>query len=467
MSKILAGSSWPYIAVTVVAVVATSTALHLAGVLAPPQAADPTVQRSEPEAEAKAEAGQAETSEVKSDPQASDTKSESDPAKKAETTEEPTPQATPDLPEPPRISTFRLDPDGSMLVAGRTEPGWDTSVLLDGESLGTLTAGGAGEFVEFFSLEDSDQPRVLSLAMRSPETGEEIASRDQIIITPRQPAAAQSESVGDVGTAAAEAGTAAEPAQERMSTAQDNVAAEAADEQRPMSEQGQGDAAPEIAALPVPDVPDAPDAAQAQDDTPEPIAAQPAAQASTGPAVLLSDESGVRVLQAPEPQGAPPEAMSSVAIDAITYSDQGDVVLSGRGKGLGFVRAYLDNRAQGAAQIAQDGQWRMDLPDVASGVYTLRVDELDGDGTVTSRVETPFKREDQAVLAEHESQSEESATQVRAVTVQPGNTLWAISRRNYGEGLMYVRIFEANRDRIRDPDLIYPGQVFTVPPAAD
>ena len=30
---------------------------------------------------------------------------------------------------------------------------------------------------------------------------------------------------------------------------------------------------------------------------------------------------------------------------------------------------------------------------------------------------------------------------------------------------MYVRIYEANRDRIRDPDLIYPGQVFTVPPA--
>jgi len=52
---------------------------------------------------------------------------------------------------------------------------------------------------------------------------------------------------------------------------------------------------------------------------------------------------------------------------------------------------------------------------------------------------------------------------VRAVTVQPGSTLWAISRRNYGEGIMYVRIYEANRDRIRDPDLIYPGQVFTVP----
>ena len=52
---------------------------------------------------------------------------------------------------------------------------------------------------------------------------------------------------------------------------------------------------------------------------------------------------------------------------------------------------------------------------------------------------------------------------VRRVVVQRGNTLWGIARRNYGEGILYVRVFEANRDKIRDPDLIYPGQVFNVP----
>ncbi len=52
---------------------------------------------------------------------------------------------------------------------------------------------------------------------------------------------------------------------------------------------------------------------------------------------------------------------------------------------------------------------------------------------------------------------------VRIVTVQPGSTLWAIARDRYGEGEMYVRVFEANKDKIRDPDLIYPGQVFSVP----
>ena len=49
--------------------------------------------------------------------------------------------------------------------------------------------------------------------------------------------------------------------------------------------------------------------------------------------------------------------------------------------------------------------------------------------------------------------------------VQPGNSLWRIARRVLGEGTHYVHIFEANQERIRDPDLIYPGQVFEVPKA--
>lgn len=51
------------------------------------------------------------------------------------------------------------------------------------------------------------------------------------------------------------------------------------------------------------------------------------------------------------------------------------------------------------------------------------------------------------------------------VTVQPGFTLWAIARDRFGDGIMYVQVYEANKDRIRDPDLIYPGQVFALPDA--
>ncbi len=50
-----------------------------------------------------------------------------------------------------------------------------------------------------------------------------------------------------------------------------------------------------------------------------------------------------------------------------------------------------------------------------------------------------------------------------SITVQPGFTLWGIAKSQMGEGVMYVQVFEANKDRIKNPDLIYPGQVFTIP----
>ena len=59
--------------------------------------------------------------------------------------------------------------------------------------------------------------------------------------------------------------------------------------------------------------------------------------------------------------------------------------------------------------------------------------------------------------------SPQDTAPVRLLTVQPDTTLWGIARDTYGSGLLFVRIFEANRDKIRDPHWIYPGQIFTLP----
>ena len=48
-------------------------------------------------------------------------------------------------------------------------------------------------------------------------------------------------------------------------------------------------------------------------------------------------------------------------------------------------------------------------------------------------------------------------------TVAPGDTLWAIAEQFYGDGAHHTRIFEANRDQLSNPDLIFPGQVLRVP----
>lgn len=48
-------------------------------------------------------------------------------------------------------------------------------------------------------------------------------------------------------------------------------------------------------------------------------------------------------------------------------------------------------------------------------------------------------------------------------TVISGDTLWGIAQKTYGDGSRYREIFEANKDKIKNPDLIYPGQELVIP----
>ncbi len=201
---------------------------------------------------------------------------------------------------------------------------------------------------------------------------------------------------------------------------------------------------------------EAPDAAEA------PVAPAP-------PAALLVSDTGARVLQGPEAANLP------VSIDSISYGAAGEVLLSGRAGPGAALRLYLDDAPVADLLADGAGDWQARLADVAGGVHSLRLDALDGAGKVLSRFETPFQRDLPpapatpaiAETAQPAAPSPDPAPQVEAapitITVQPGFTLWAIAKANFGEGMMYVQVFEANRDKIRDPDLIYPGQVFTVP----
>ena len=121
----------------------------------------------------------------------------------------------------------------------------------------------------------------------------------------------------------------------------------------------------------------------------------------------------------------------------------------------------LNNALSANSQADGAGAWSVRLDGVAVGTYTLRMDSVDETGKVLARIESPFRREDQQTLIAATPRTQ--GARAKAVTVQPGNTLWAIAREQFGDGVAYVRLFEANRDLIRDPDLIYPGQVFAIP----
>jgi nucleoid-associated protein YgaU len=80
----------------------------------------------------------------------------------------------------------------------------------------------------------------------------------------------------------------------------------------------------------------------------------------------------------------------------------------------------------------------------------LRADQIDTDGKVIQRIAFPFSR----------AEPTDKITNKNKIIVQPGNSLWRLARSSYGKGNHYTIIFEANKDQIKDPNLIYPGQVF-------
>ncbi len=164
-----------------------------------------------------------------------------------------------------------------------------------------------------------------------------------------------------------------------------------------------------------------------------------------------------KLLQLPEPKGDVTKA-EDLAVGSIDYDDKGNVALSGQGKPGNQVDVYLDNKHIGTSEVDDKGDWKISPDkDVPTGKYNLRVDQLNKDDKVVSRVELPFKREsaEDVILAK-------GGLEIRAV-VQPGNSLWRIARRMYGDGLQYTLIYQANEGQIRDPDLIYPGQIFRIP----
>ena len=56
-----------------------------------------------------------------------------------------------------------------------------------------------------------------------------------------------------------------------------------------------------------------------------------------------------------------------------------------------------------------------------------------------------------------------NAPQAKTYTVKKGDTLWGIAKKYYGNGAKYPTIYNANKGKIKNPNLIYVGQVFTIP----
>ena len=169
--------------------------------------------------------------------------------------------------------------------------------------------------------------------------------------------------------------------------------------------------------------------------------------------ILISPSAGAaKLMQPPSAAGVPKSG--DLVMSTLDYDEGGHITVTGKASPGAVVRAYINDTMVAEGQAAADGSWRLVLAKpVEPGKYRLRLDRLAKDGKPVARLELPFER---IPVPPATGNSE------RLVVVR-GDSLWNIARAHYGTGFQHTLIYGANKDQIRDPDLIYPGQVFNLP----
>jgi len=175
-----------------------------------------------------------------------------------------------------------------------------------------------------------------------------------------------------------------------------------------------------------------------------------------GTLVLVSPVTGpTTLIQPASPAGTP--RSGDLQKSTMDYDQHGQTTITGQAAPGATVRAYVDDKVVAESTAGSDGRWKLTPAEpIDSGPHRLRLDRLAQDGKPIARLEMPFERLALAPVA---------GDNARRLHVVRGDTLWNIARAHYGQGWRYTMIFDANKEQIRDPHRIYPGQVFSVPKA--
>lgn len=359
----------------------------------------------------------------------------------AKTAEMPKPAAPPAAPaaRPPEpakadeapVAAFdvvRVEPSGETVIAGRAAPGATVELLRDGKQYDRVVADASGLFVM------TPQPlppgsHDLTLRFTSPD-GKQGLSKQSVTVV---------------------------------------VAADR--KQRPM------------VALTAPDAPTVvlskPDEVKTASATP---AAAPAGESAgaTPPQTPAAGQGGGQGAGVP----------TALAIETVEAEERGRLFVSGRAAPGATVRLYLNDSYLASGVVAPEGRVSFTIGSgVAPGDYRVRLDHVDPvSGQVRSRAEVAFTMTGPAVASvsgapaaagkadgsaagrpagaaatQASDPSNVLVPEVKTAIVMRGDSLWRISRRTYGSGVRYTVIYTANQEQIRNPDLIYPGQVFVLP----
>jgi nucleoid-associated protein YgaU len=351
------------------------------------------------------------------------------------------PQAQPkDAPIVPAFDLVRVEPDGESVIAGRAAPG-ATIELLRGDQVHARAAADASGL---FAIVPPPLPPGSHLVVL--------------------------QSIAPDGT--------------RQRSAQSVTVVISADKTRPLVTLTAPDRPTVVLSNPEPPakVAEEPKSGTKTAET-QPAAPQPAPQQQAGAAPTVA---------APPAHGpsTPRPEIKIVTVEA----EEGKLFVSGLSAPGATVRLYLNESLIAPGGSGGDGKVSFSIGSgVKPGDYRIRLDDVDPvSGQVRSRAEVgfnvpvqvasvqpqapgapqaagpstrPSSREVASALPEGQMASAGTIVipNINTTIVSRGDNLWRISQRVYGKGLRYTVIYGANQEQIRNPDLIYPGQVFVLP----
>jgi len=215
-------------------------------------------------------------------------------------------------------------------------------------------------------------------------------------------------------------------------------------------------------------------------------------QATERPVVALMTPDKPTVVLSQPGSSAKPGAASGVVVEAVEVDAGGKFHVSGQARPNTAVRLYLNDALVASVTSGADGRFAVTINEgVRPGSYRVRLDEVEANsGKVTARAEVPFNVPDKVVtgsIAEAAAASRRSESggpqlaaaggtgvpggssstvvvpKISTTTVSRGDSLWRLSQLTYGAGTRYAVIYKANKEQIRNPNMIYPGQIFVMP----
>ena len=379
----------------------------------------------------------------------------------------------------PSFDVVRVEPNGETLVAGKASPGWKVELKNGDKVLAKAVADANGDWV--MVLENALDKGVsdLSLSGTSKDGTSSIASTSNVTV------ALPEDGSGEVLVVETAPGQASKILAKLAApkTEASNVEDSAKPEQQLAAATPQQPVAPTEAAKSEPD-------ALVKAKTPDTSGTETKPETPTADLVKQDAKSDE------QPKDGKPEASSVnhlVSIEAVEI--EGDVLfIAGAAEPAGsVVRLYVDNRAVSDQRSGETGRYLFDGKlKLDVGEHRARVDLLDAKGgKVAKRVEVVFTKKAPAATGSQGGSSAvadakpvsdansapaptsettpASPLRVKAkkVIIRRGDNLWEIARRVYGAGIRYSTIYDTNIKQIRNPNLIYPGQVFELPEGED